>query len=94
MRGRGDEVSAATAPAAAAASGERVAASLRRRGRWRPLEIVFWVAAAASVPLLPGHHLLLNEIAILALFALSLDLILGYAGIVSLGQAAFFGLGA
>ena len=36
----------------------------------------------------------LNEIAILALFALSLDLILGYAGIVSLGHAAFFGVGA
>ncbi len=37
---------------------------------------------------------MLNEIAILALFALSLDLILGYAGIVSLGHAAFFGVGA
>ena len=32
--------------------------------------------------------------AILALFAVSLDLILGYAGIVSLGHAAFFGTGA
>ena len=42
----------------------------------------------------PGKHLILNEIAILALFALSLDLILGYAGIVSLGHAAFFGVGA
>ena len=40
------------------------------------------------------HAALINEIAILALFALSLDLILGYAGIVSLGHAAFFGLGA
>jgi branched-chain amino acid transport system permease protein len=38
--------------------------------------------------------LIANEIAILALFALSLDLILGYAGIVSLGHAAFFGIGA
>ena len=36
----------------------------------------------------------MNEIARLALFALSLDLILGYAGIVSLGHAAFFGVGA
>jgi len=43
--------------------------------------------------LLPTHALLLNEIAILALFAVSLDLILGYAGIVSLGHAAFFGIG-
>jgi branched-chain amino acid transport system permease protein len=38
--------------------------------------------------------LLVNEIAIVALFAMSLDLILGYAGIVSLGHAAFFGFGA
>ena len=38
--------------------------------------------------------MLASQIAITALFALSLDLILGYAGIVSLGHAAFFGLGA
>ncbi|WFU76972.1 branched-chain amino acid ABC transporter permease [Bradyrhizobium sp. CB2312] len=44
--------------------------------------------------LAPGRHQLLSEIAIVALFVLSLDLILGYAGIVSLGQAAFFGVGA
>ena len=42
---------------------------------------------------LPSRHLILTEIAWLALFALSLDLILGYAGIISLGHAAFFGLG-
>ena len=40
------------------------------------------------------HAPLINEIAIVALFAMSLDLILGYAGIVSLGHAAFFGFGA
>jgi branched-chain amino acid transport system permease protein len=44
--------------------------------------------------LLPSQALLLKEIAVLALFAVSLDLILGYAGIVSLGHAAFFGFGA
>jgi branched-chain amino acid transport system permease protein len=71
-----------------------VADRLAARARWRPAEIVFWVVAAASVFLLPGKHLILSEIAILALFALSLDLILGYAGIVSLGHAAFFGFGA
>src|SRR5262249_13164511 len=38
--------------------------------------------------------LLVNDIAIFALFALSLDLILGYAGIITLGHTAFFGLGA
>ena len=53
------------------------------------------VAVAAVVRSCSGEQaLLINEIAILALFALSLDLILGYAGIVSLGHAAFFGVGA
>ena len=65
-----------------------------RRARWRLSEIVFWIAAFATIFLFPGRHLILTEIAILGLFALSLDLILGYAGIISLGQAAFFGFGA
>ena len=67
---------------------------LAARSRWHPLEIAFWLAALASIYLLPGRHLILTEIAILGLFALSLDLILGYAGIISLGHAAFFGFGA
>ncbi len=71
-----------------------VGTRLAGRARWHPLEVVFWLAALASVYLLPGQHLILTEIAILGLFALSLDLILGYAGIVSLGHAAFFGFGA
>ena len=72
---------------------DQVAHHLAARARWRPLEYAFWLAAVASVFLLPGRHLILTEIAWLALFALSLDLILGYAGIISLGHAAFFGLG-
>jgi branched-chain amino acid transport system permease protein len=78
-------------------TGDRHAEIYRRltaRSRWHPLEIAFWGVALASVFLLPGRHLILAEIAILGLFALSLDLILGYAGIVSLGHAAFFGFGA
>ena len=47
----------------------------------------------ASILLLPRRHLILTEVAWLGLFALSLDLILGYAGIISLGHAAFFGVG-
>lgn len=66
----------------------------RSRARLRLLEVIFWLAAFACIPLLSPWHLILNEIAILALFALSLDLILGYAGIVSLGHAAFLGVGA
>ena len=82
-----------TVPASAAANPARHGPAARSRG-WRATEIGFWLAAFASLFLLPDHLLLLNEIAILALFALSLDLILGYAGIVSLGHAAFFGFGA
>jgi branched-chain amino acid transport system permease protein len=67
---------------------------LTARASWHPLEILFWMTALASVYVLPGRHLILTEIAILGLFALSLDLILGYAGIISLGHAAFFGFGA
>ena len=71
-----------------------VEASARRWARWHWAEILFWLAALALVFVAPRHHLMLNEIAILALFALSLDLILGYAGIVSLGHAAYLGFGA
>jgi branched-chain amino acid transport system permease protein len=71
-----------------------VARYLGRRARWRAPEYAFWVIAATTLVLLPGKHLILTEIAILGLFALSLDLLLGYAGIISLGHAAFFGLGA
>ncbi len=71
-----------------------VQAALRAPSRWRAWEVALW-AVIWAVPVLLGQHAaLVNEIAILALFALSLDLILGYAGIVSLGHAAFFGVGA
>ena len=75
-----------------AALADDVSAYLKRRARWSPLEIAFWVFAFATIWLFPGKYLILKDTAILALFALSLDLILGYAGIISLGQAAFFGI--
>ena len=71
-----------------------VSATLKGRARWRVAEFAFWTLALAALFLFPDRHLILNEIAIIGLFALSLDLILGYAGVVSLGHAAFFGLGA
>ena len=71
-----------------------VQASLLASGRWKPWEYALWLLALASPWLLASHALIINEIAIVALFALSLDLILGYTGIVSLGHAAFFGIGA
>src|SRR5213083_2973298 len=64
------------------------------RARWRRGEIVFWVVALGCAFLFPSRYLIMTDIVRLALFALSLDLILGYAGIVSLGHAAFFGVGA
>ena len=67
---------------------------LASRARWRGLEAAFWLAALSPFLLFPSHLQLASQIAITALFALSLDLLLGYAGIVSLGHAAFFGLGA
>jgi branched-chain amino acid transport system permease protein len=71
-----------------------VAEQMARRARWTPLEIAFWLVAFSTIYFLPGRHLILTEIAIWALFALSLDLILGFGGILSLGHAAFFGVGA
>jgi len=68
--------------------------SLLRTTRWHPLELVFWVLAFVSPWVLTQHALIINEIAIVALFAVSLDLVLGYTGIVSLGHAAFLGFGA
>ena len=76
-----------------AAFDPNVAICRRRRGGIR-IEFAFWAATLLPFVLFPNHLVLASQIAITALFALSLDLILGYAGIVSLGHAAFFGLGA
>jgi branched-chain amino acid transport system permease protein len=62
--------------------------------RWSAAEKAFWLLPALAFFFLPDRRLLLAQIFVQALFALSMDLLLGYAGIVSLGQAAFFGTGA
>lgn len=67
--------------------------SLLKNSRWKLWEPVLWLAAFAAPVLMPSHASIINEIAIVALFAVSLDLVLGYTGIVSLGHAAFFGIG-
>jgi len=66
---------------------------LRAKASWQPFELVFWLVPIAAYFLLPKQLVLLSRVAVMGLFALSLDLILGYAGIISLGHAAFFGLG-
>jgi branched-chain amino acid transport system permease protein len=62
--------------------------------RWQPAEIVFWLVVVAAFFAFPNHRVLGSQILITGLFAVSLDLVLGYAGIVSLGHAAYFGIGA
>jgi len=66
----------------------------RLHARWHVAEIVFWVLALGCAFLFPSRYLVMTDIVRLGLFAMSIDLILGYAGIVSLGHAAFFGVGA
>src|SRR6202050_3170570 len=67
---------------------------LIRRSRFRPGEALPWLLAVAAYFLFPNQMVLGGQTLIMILFALSLDLILGYAGIVTLGHAAYFGLGA
>jgi branched-chain amino acid transport system permease protein len=64
----------------------------RHTVRWA--EAVLWVFALATYFLFPGYLALATLAVIMALFALSLDVAMGFAGIVSLGHAIFFGLGA
>jgi branched-chain amino acid transport system permease protein len=66
----------------------------RAHANWHWSEIAFWCLALACGFVFPSRYLIMTDIVRLGLFALSLDLILGYAGIVSLGHAAFFGIGA
>jgi len=66
----------------------------QRQARWHYGEAALWLAVLACGFLFPTRYLIMTDILRLALFAMSLDLILGYAGIVSLGHAAFFGVGA
>ena len=62
--------------------------------RLRPIEFLPWVLALLVYFFTPNYLPLAAYVVIVILFALSLDLILGYGGIVTLGHAAYFGLGA
>jgi branched-chain amino acid transport system permease protein len=91
-----DTSSASTPPAGGeiAALCARAVGFLERRDRFRIAETLPWIAAIAAYFIFPNHMILGGQTLIMILFALSLDLIVGYAGIVTLGHAAFFGLGA
>jgi branched-chain amino acid transport system permease protein len=88
------DANARTVPAGDAEARERAVAFVLRRHRFRWPEALPWIAGLAAYFLFPNSMEFGTEVLIGILFALSLDLILGYAGIVSLGHAAFFGLGA
>lgn len=64
------------------------------RARWSPWEIAFWAAWVVLFFVPQSNLVLLTQVLIWGLFAMSLDLLLGYRGIPSLGHAAFFGIGA
>jgi len=84
-------MAAASEPARAAdAASPRAGATVPGR----VLEIAFWIAPAVAFFVLSDRRVLLSQIFIYGLLAMSLDLILGHAGILSLGHAAFFGTGA
>jgi branched-chain amino acid transport system permease protein len=55
---------------------------------------LWWAAAAASFFLFPDYRAFGASVLVMALFGLSLGLSLGFAGIVSLGHAVYFGIGA
>jgi branched-chain amino acid transport system permease protein len=78
----------------AGAPGLAAARQLADRHRLRWWESLPWLAALAAYFLFPNHLAFGTQLLITILFALSLDLVLGYAGIVTLGHAAFFGAGA
>jgi branched-chain amino acid transport system permease protein len=61
----------------------------------RVLALAVAVVAAALFPRVAGNYpvKLLQEILIWGVFAMSLDLLMGYAGMVSFGHSAFFGVG-
>ena len=67
---------------------------LRRRHRLRWIEALPWILAASAYVVLPDYLAFGTQVLITIIFALSLDLVLGYAGIVTLGHAAYFGAGA
>jgi len=82
------------AAASVATARERAHKVFAFTSRWRWEEIAFWVLTAIAIVVFPTHLVLIAQVLITGLFALSFDLLVGYAGIPSLGHAAFFGIGA
>jgi branched-chain amino acid transport system permease protein len=88
------ETSAAAAAHTMADARAQAVAHMARRHRFGVGEALPWLLALAAFWLFPDRMAFGSQVLLMVLFALSLDLILGFAGIVSLGHAAFFGIGA
>src|SRR5215475_13182358 len=78
----------------AAGTPEAMRAAFGRRHRFRLWEALPWLVAIAAYFVFDNYLALGSQILATILFALSVDLVLGYAGIITLGHAAFFGVGA
>jgi branched-chain amino acid transport system permease protein len=76
------------------APGLAAAQAFAKRHRFQWWETLPWIAALAAYFAFPTYLSFGTQLLITILFALSLDLVMGYAGIVTLGHAAFFGAGA
>jgi branched-chain amino acid transport system permease protein len=73
---------------------DHAAAYLMSRHHFQWPEALPWFIAIAAFFVFPDRMTFGSQVLVMVMFALSLDLILGYAGIVTLGHAAFFGIGA
>ncbi len=62
--------------------------------RTKAVMIAIALALGILLPYLSPYEALASEVLVFALFAVAYDLVLGYAGMLSFGQAAFFGIGA
>lgn len=73
---------------------ETIGAYLKSRFGLRLIELLPWLLAIAVFFFLSDRLAFAGQVLIMVLFALSLDLVFGYAGLITLGHAAFFGIGA
>jgi branched-chain amino acid transport system permease protein len=71
-----------------------ITSPLLDRRRLRPRELVWWLLALGYFFVFPEYLAVATSVLVMALFALSLDLLLGFAGVLSLGHAVPFGIGA
>lgn len=68
--------------------------AITRRYRFRLIEATPWLVAIVVGAVFPEYLLFGSQVLAMILLALSVDLVVGYAGVITIGQAAFYGTGA